>query len=433
MPVFAAPAFLLAGALAALVPLALHLIRRRPPVRAPLPTARFLVDDPRNAVRVSRPTDVPLLLLRMAMLVLLGAGLARPAWVPAPSGTVSVVLVDRALSPEGWRAAVGEARSAGGLVLFDTVAEVVGGERLSPAFFDSLAAAGPSEAAPDYAAGLRAIPAAVRGLRGADSVRVRLVSSFGGGWEAGLGPVRRAAWPGTVDLARVAGRAAVDSLAPAAGRRAVVVARQGGDYASAALGALGYEVSRVDGEEVDPGADVYVVLDPASTDRWTEAARGGATVVLASTASTGGAGAGGELWLDAGLRLTGAGPWTAPPPSPDRVVAVWEDGTPAAGARRIGTGCVVHLTTDLEAGELPFQAAYPAVLGRLARGCEEDAPTPGLDAGALALLRGSGPASVPAAAFDATETGTPLGRWLLVAALVVALAETGIAYRRRSA
>jgi hypothetical protein len=37
-----APLFLLAGALAALVPLALHLIRRRPPSRSPLPTARFL-------------------------------------------------------------------------------------------------------------------------------------------------------------------------------------------------------------------------------------------------------------------------------------------------------------------------------------------------------------------------------------------------------
>src|SRR3712207_53890 len=106
------PAFLVAGALAMLVPLALHLIRRRPPMRAPLPTARFLVEDPRNAVRVSRPTDLPLLALRMLLLLLLGFALARPAWLPTPEGTSTVVLLDRgaAMQGDGWRAAVGEAR-----------------------------------------------------------------------------------------------------------------------------------------------------------------------------------------------------------------------------------------------------------------------------------------------------------------------------------
>ncbi|HEX6910077.1 MAG TPA: BatA domain-containing protein, partial [Longimicrobium sp.] len=69
MLTLALPGFLLAGTLAMLLPLALHLIRRRPPVRAPLPTARFLVEDPRNAVRVSRPTDLRLLALRMLLLL----------------------------------------------------------------------------------------------------------------------------------------------------------------------------------------------------------------------------------------------------------------------------------------------------------------------------------------------------------------------------
>ena len=112
MLTLAVPAFLVAGALAMLVPLALHLIRRRPPMRAPLPTARFLAEDPRNAVRVSRPTDLPLLALRMFLLLLLGLALARPAWLPAPEGTSTVVLLDHgaAMRNAGWNAAVSEAR-----------------------------------------------------------------------------------------------------------------------------------------------------------------------------------------------------------------------------------------------------------------------------------------------------------------------------------
>src|SRR5688500_16708223 len=132
-----------------LVPLALHLIRRRPLGRAPLPTARFLVEDPRKAVRVSRPTDLPLLALRMLLLLLLGFGLARPAWIPTPEGTSTVVLLDRgsAMRGDGWRAAVGEARrslrdadgaSRGELVMFDTAAVRVPRARITPALFDSL-------------------------------------------------------------------------------------------------------------------------------------------------------------------------------------------------------------------------------------------------------------------------------------------------------
>ncbi|HEU0053692.1 MAG TPA: BatA domain-containing protein, partial [Longimicrobium sp.] len=114
MITFGTPAFLLAGALAALVPLALHLIRRRPPSRAPLPTARFLSDDPRTSIRVSRPTDLLLLALRMLLLVLVGAAFARPAWLPAPDGTSEIVLLDRSAPMAGaaWRPAVDAARRA---------------------------------------------------------------------------------------------------------------------------------------------------------------------------------------------------------------------------------------------------------------------------------------------------------------------------------
>ncbi|HEX7238967.1 MAG TPA: BatA domain-containing protein, partial [Longimicrobiaceae bacterium] len=186
----ARPGLLVAGLLASLVPLALHLIARRPPERAALPTARFLAPDPRTSVRVRRrPTDPLLLALRILLLALLGAAAAGPAWIPRQVGTAELVLLDRGAGMRGepWRAAVDAARRAlldpeagtrGELVLFDTAAVPVARGRLSPALFDSLAGAGPGSAPSRYAAALRVVPSAARGLRGADSVRVTLLSAL---------------------------------------------------------------------------------------------------------------------------------------------------------------------------------------------------------------------------------------------------------------
>jgi Aerotolerance regulator N-terminal len=465
----ALPAFLAAGALAMLLPLALHLIRRRPPLRAPLPTARFLVEDPRNAVRVSRPTDLPLLALRMLLLLLLGFGLARPAWIPAPRGTSTVILLDRggAMRGAGGRAAVGEARRAllgadgaarGELVLFDTAAVRVPRHRITAALFDSLAAADAAGGAADYAAALRALPAAARELRGADSVRVRMISALAdGGWTPGLAPLRRAAWPGALELTRVP--IAPPSADPAdAGepqRTALTLSARGGGFAAAALGAAGVEGSRADPRApLASEASVYLLMDApssATAAQLLERARGGATLVVTPSAAaeplrpalpwTGGfavapSSGGGAMWFGAELELAGAAGrvQAGRPVEGARVLAAWEDGRPAALARPLGRGCAVFVGAELEGGELPFQAEYPAALARLARGCEADAAPAAarpLDPGALAVLRGRGPAALAASAVGASEAGVALGRWLLAAALLVALVETALAYRRR--
>jgi hypothetical protein len=61
---------------------------------------------------------------------------------------------------------------------------------------------------------------------------------------------------------------------------------------------------------------------------------------------------------------------------------------------------------------------------------DADAP---LDAGARAVLRGSGPRVVAAGAVPGSGGGVALGRWVMAAALLVALAETFFAYRRTGA
>ena len=471
MLTLAAPAFLIAGALAMLVPLALHLIRRRPPTRAPLPTARFLVEDPRNAVRVSRPTDLLLLALRMLLLLLLGFALARPAWVPAPAGTSTVLLLDggAAMRGDGWRTAVGEARRSlldaeglarGELVVFDTAAVRVPRHRITPALFDSLLEAGASDRSADYAAALRAIPASARELRGADSVRVRMVSALSdGGWTPGLAPLRRAAWSGAVDIVRVPLTSAVaDSVEPAAPRTALTLAAQGGGFASAALGAAGMEGGRADPRApLAADASVYLLLEApsaATAAALLERTRVGATLVVTPAAAvdplraslpwTGGTSVapnsgGGAMWFGAELELAGAAGRVegGHPAEGARIVAAWEDGRAAVVARPLESGCIVFVGAELEDGELPFQAEYPAALARLANACAADgaaaAEARPLDPGAVALLRGRGPAALPASAIGASEAGIALGRWVLGAALLIALVETLLAYRRRTA
>jgi glycerate kinase len=94
----------------------------------------------------------------------------------------------------------------------------------------------------------------------------------------------------------------------------------------------------------------------------------------------------------------------------------------------------VYVGTALEGGDLPFQAEYPAMLSRLARGCEsQDATTIDrpLDSGALQVLRGRGASSIAANGLGAAG-GIAFGRWLLVVALAIALVETLLAYRRRA-
>jgi len=465
---FGTPAFVLAGALAALVPLALHLIRRRPPARAPLPTERFLTPDPRTSVRVSRPTDPLLLALRMLLLVLAGAAFARPAWVPRARGTSEIVLLDRGAamaSGDGWRPAVlaargqllgADGRSRGELVLFDTAAVRVPRRHITPALFDSLASAPPSASAVRYAAALRAIPDAARELRGADSVRVTMITRpRWGGWSDGLAPLRRAAWPGAIELVALPDAPAADSaLRDTTPKRALYLADprdRATAYPSAALQATGWNVTLVTpGQPLPPGAGLIVAAAPlpeATAREIVPRAAGGATLLVDAAAIPSLAAAlpwteparadssGGTMWFGGGLRLGGAAARVGGDARRGAaVIAAWDDGRSAAVARRTGAGCTVVVGTRLGRGEMVLDPAYPRVLDRLAHGCPspgnhagDDAP---LDAGARAVLAGQGGRTVAAGAARAGG-GVALGRWTMAAALLVALAETFLAYGRK--
>jgi hypothetical protein len=109
MPIFTHPLFLF-GALAASVPLVLHLMNRQLPQRLRFPSIRFLRSArlPREGRR--RLRDLPLLILRMLALVCLAVALARPVRPPAAeAGTGNsrevVILLDASASMAGFGSA----------------------------------------------------------------------------------------------------------------------------------------------------------------------------------------------------------------------------------------------------------------------------------------------------------------------------------------
>ena len=74
---FPAPLFLLA-ALAGIIPIVLHMINRQKAVEAPFPSLRFLQISVQKTRRRKRINDLLLLLIRVAALLLVALGLAKP-------------------------------------------------------------------------------------------------------------------------------------------------------------------------------------------------------------------------------------------------------------------------------------------------------------------------------------------------------------------
>ena len=99
---FAAPLFLIA-ALAAAIPVVMHMVNRQRAKQLPFPTLRFLKISVQKTRRRKRIHDVLLMAIRAAVLLLIAAGLARPTvtsfgtlWGNA--GTAAVIVLDNSAS-----------------------------------------------------------------------------------------------------------------------------------------------------------------------------------------------------------------------------------------------------------------------------------------------------------------------------------------------
>src|SRR3954468_19047759 len=122
-------AFGIAGG-AALIAFALHFIARSRPLAEPLPTARFIPERPIHArTRSIALSDVPLLLIRIAAVLLLAAAIAAPVLAPARGHVARVIVADRSRDGANIQEVRDSVRalfrSGDVLVAFDTDAAVV--------------------------------------------------------------------------------------------------------------------------------------------------------------------------------------------------------------------------------------------------------------------------------------------------------------------
>ncbi|RMG02259.1 MAG: VWA domain-containing protein, partial [Planctomycetota bacterium] len=100
--IFGAAAFLLAT-LAGIIPVILHMINRQKAKELPFPTLRFLKISVQKTRRRRQIHDVLLMLLRMAVLILIAIGLAKPTVTKLRSllggtNTAVAIIVDNSAS-----------------------------------------------------------------------------------------------------------------------------------------------------------------------------------------------------------------------------------------------------------------------------------------------------------------------------------------------
>ncbi|MEP7305458.1 MAG: BatA domain-containing protein [Acidobacteriota bacterium] len=243
MPSFLSPLFLI-GALAAAVPIVLHLLRREPEPRVRFAAVRLLRGAPVEYTDRRRLRELLLLALRVTALILLALAFARPFLASATavrSAGATVVALDTSYSMsapgvfararELAKNAVNQVASGDlvGVVTFadaPAVASALGADRaLSLSAID---AAAPGFGATRYRGALSAAVQALGGRRGTVVVVTDLQES---GWDAG----DRASVPDGVriqvsDVGAVRSNLAVTGVR-AAGDRVIVSVRNSGEVA----------------------------------------------------------------------------------------------------------------------------------------------------------------------------------------------------------
>lgn len=441
---FLAPIMLAVGAIAAAAVVAMHLLTTRRPPTAVLPTARFVpVSDARAVARSSRPTDLLLLACRVLAVLLLGAAFAQPVLdLPGPS-VRSVVMLDRSASVADSEAAArlaGERLTAGGaLVVFDTVAHEQSVDTTDRAPGTAPRAA--PRAAPGIlsAALVVATRAGRRVARGADSVRLVLVSPLAEEEFDAATDALRAEWPGGITIVRVAGvtdtarrgevrlvsAIADDPLAPAIAR--LDVARR-----AVARGAHEVRIARAAPSVADstwvrePGRVLVFWPSPRETvpvaDGVTAFGLRTATIVAPLV----------RMPLDGSSgspRRRVSRELPSAPAVSSRVIARWRDGTVAATESPLAAGCVRSVSVGIPlAGDLTLRAPFDRFFDAMVEPCGGARGRVVTDSVARRLAGGAQLASARRLAAGATADRGAAG--LLLSLALVALAAEWLLRRR---
>ena len=378
---FVHPGFFYASAAAATAVVALHFLVAEQPRAGMLPTVRFFPDvDVRSTKLAVRLSDVLLMLIRVATLLLIGAALGQPRLKPARSAVVRILALDvsgdAADAKEVADSARPYLRAASAVVMFDSVAKEISPNGAARAL------GGVRENDFSHSGGslssalIVALRAASRLREHADSIELVLVSPLLAEERDSATAAIRALWPGRIQLARVAARG-----------------------------------------EAKPLAAKTEWADSGSSRIWT--ARGKADTI------------GGIAFAGQAIIYPFERKWRlAPGDTAVRVTGRWIDGEPAIVEKATPDGCVRSISVPLPAkGDAVLRPSFARFLDDVSAPCRRADVSP-LTPDAVAALGGESHLA-PAAAF-APESArmTPLGPWLLVAALVLALLELFVRRRR---
>jgi hypothetical protein len=413
-----------AGAVSAAV-IALHILASKNPRVTALPTTRFIPDVPlRATARALRLSDVLLMVLRVAVVMLAGVALARPELTRARRAVGRVVMVDRGSYDRENSRAGDSARSylSSGDVLieFDSAAHTVAVDKVSTALSSGRSSSAPrGSLSVAFAAGMRAASR----LRGdADSVELVLISPFANEeWDAATRAIR-AAWPGRLRLVRIAG---MDS-----GFAPVSIDVRGAtldDPVRATVGLLARAdtlKTKARFVRLDRGApnaaDTSWAKLGAAYVRWPASLDSSGWRARARTDTIGAVFAG-EGAGSATVVATFARRVDAPA---GRVIARWADGSAAATQRALGDGCVRDVAIPLpRAGDLALRESTRRLVTALTTPCGGIANAALAPDSALVSLRGAGPLVATRALDARTASPSRLATWLLVAALALLLVE----------
>jgi hypothetical protein len=411
------PSALAIGGVAAAVAIALHFIARSRPLAEPLPTARFIPQRPIHArTRSMALTDVALLLVRVAALLLLTAAVAGPVISGARARTARVILADRSRDVAHGREVRDSVRALlrGGdvLVAFDSDAAVVSS-------LDSLA---PVRARGSLSAALAtAVRAGATLASRADSVELVIVGALTAAEVDDATARIRALWPGRARLVRTTATAA-----PPAARPRVIADTSADDPVVAGLSLMGVMTStpgdatirlvrgRVSAADSAWTSDSgHVLIHWPSRDensRWPKRATIDA---IGGVASSGGVMVGRfpRLWV-----LTGA------------AIAHWADGEPAAVERPSSAGCIRDVAVVFDpAGDATLRPSFRDLVTPLVGQCADArGDRVALDGSALASLAGAGPLAAGDALRDRRSEVSRWTPWLLFAGAVLLILELGM-------
>ena len=374
---FLDPGFLLAAGAAAAAIVALHFIVTRRPRSVAFPTARFVPDAPVSArERSLRLSDLLLLALRVLAIMLVGVALARPVLTPTREKIVRVIVADVSGSTADLTEVRDSARTlmrpGDELIAFDTSAWAVA----SP---DSLVnRAGSQSAGSLSAAVIAALRSGQRVRVGTDSIELVVMSPIAATERDHATAAIRKQWPGRARLVRVRATPTdssnlrpVGAAFPGSLRPNFAIARNRIDTVGAVI------------------ANGNVVV-----------------------------GAFERKWHFTDDSLKGA-----------TVLARWVDGDAAAIERDSGSTCSKSVLIPLDStGDMLLRPSFVKLRAFLSGPCELAISTP--DATLASIISGGSGKLASAADFPAaTDSASPISRWLIAIAIVLALVE--MVLRRR--